>query len=96
MIPNGTQLAINLNTSAFEFWMISVHEEGHFLPGLSRLFGNDFILEPRRIGQSKRSYMLELTQTTYLDKEETPCLPTEDIFLSFCIKDYIMRRLRER
>ena len=77
--------------------MISVHESGHFIPGMSRLFGNDFIIEPRRIGLSTRCYILELTQTTYLDKAETPCLSSGDYYpVSNCIRDYVMGELYQR
>ena len=94
-----TQLSINLNTTNIDLWMISVHERGHFLPGLSRQFGNDFICEPRRIGKSQRSYILELTQTTYLNKADTPCLSSGDyrpIRITQCIQDYIMRKHHNR
>ena len=92
--PIELQLSIFLNTTGFEFWMISVHERGHFVPGLSRLYGNDFICEPRRIGLSKRSYILELTQTTYLNNAVTPCLSSGEDYhpVSQCIQDYVMNR----
>ena len=91
------QLLVRINTFNFDYWMISMHEKGHFMPGLSRLYGNDIICEPRRTGLTKRSFYLELAQTTYLNKADTPCQSSGGYLpVSRCIDDYIVKKLKCR
>ena len=65
------------------------------MPGYGKIYGSTFVLEAAKSGrQTIVDYTLDLTVTTYLDTQYSPCYSTGSYYpLSKCIDDYVEAKL---
>lgn len=83
------------NSSNADYFVISIHEEGQFMPGYGKLYGSKFVLEAAKSGRHTNvDYTLDLTVTTYMDTTNSPCHSVDRYYpLSQCIDEYVEAKL---
>ncbi len=55
------------------FWLLTLHDPGHWLPGMADRFGSDFIISNDLVSngmQGNSFYVLKKTVSHYLDAED--------------------------
>ena len=94
------QLTLIFHSSNASYFIMSIHEKDQFMPGYSKLFGSNFVFEAAPIENKSAlvDYILELTETTYLNRPESPCHPSDSTEsynpLSQCIKEHVEAKMK--
>ena len=84
------------NSSNADYFIISIHEKDQYMPGYGKLFRSTFVLEAAVENHvSMVDYILDLTVTTYINTQESPCHSADSYYpLSRCIEEYIEAKIK--
>jgi hypothetical protein len=92
---------IKLNITNVGSWIITLHEKGHYFPGVGSVFGNTRVISntPRMKGDPPTTqsslFKINKIEVSNVDLEDNPCYYDKKGYdWSICFKNYVDRELR--